>query len=117
MIEVLPESDGNLLAVRAVGKLTRRDYRDELIPRLKAIFRDHGKARFLLEDFNGWEVAALWDDARFGLAYRHSFERIGIIGAPGWVAFSLKVIALMVKGEMRSFLPSERSEAFDWIRR
>jgi hypothetical protein len=115
MIEVLPECNGNLLAVRAVGKLTRRDYREEIIPRFKAIFRDHGKARFLLEDFNGWEVAALWEDARFGLAHRRSFEKIAVVGAPAWVEFNLRLIALIIEGEVRMFPPSERSEAFSWI--
>ena len=116
MIEVLPESDGNLLAVRAVGKLRRSDYRDEIIPRLRAIFHDHGKARFLLEDFDGWDVGAFWDDARFGLAHRQAFERIGIIGGPRWVVLSLKIVALTMDGEVRTFSPGERGEAFEWIK-
>lgn len=115
MIEVLPESNRNLLFLRAVGKLTHRDYKDEIIPRLESIIRDHGTIRFLIEDFNGWEVAAFWDDARIALTYRNAFERIGLIGAPRWVAWGLKLVALVVKGEIRIFLPSERSEALNWI--
>ena len=115
MIEVLPESNQNLLFLRAIGKLTHRDYKDEIIPRLQLIMRDHGKIRFLIEDFNGWEVAAFWDDARIALIYRNAFERIGIIGAPRWVAWGLKLVALVVKGEIRIFAPSERSEALNWI--
>ncbi|NIO39976.1 MAG: STAS/SEC14 domain-containing protein [Burkholderiales bacterium] len=115
MVEVLPESNRNLLLVRAVGKLTHRDYKDEIIPRLESIIHKHGKIRFLIEDFTGWEIAAFWDDARIGLTYRTAFERIGIIGAPRWVAWALKLVALVVKGEIRIFAPSERSEALSWI--
>ena len=76
MIKVLPESKENILVLRAVAKLTDQDYKDVLIPRLESIIREHGKARLLLDmgnDFHGWEAAALWDDARFGLAHRNDF--------------------------------------------
>lgn len=115
MIEVLPESNHNLLFLRAVGKLTHQDYKDEILPRLQLIRRDHGKIRFLIEDFNGWEAAAFWDDARIALTYRNAFERIGVIGAPGWVAWGLKLVGLIVKGEIRIFAPCERSKALRWI--
>lgn len=116
MVEVSTESTGNILVLRAAGKLTRRDYKDVIIPRLESIIRSHGKARFLLDDFNGWEVAALWNDARFGLAHRNDFEKIGVIGAPRWVAWSLKLVALITSGEFRSFAASERGAALSWIK-
>ena len=70
MVEVLPGTHGSVLLLKAVGMLSDADYRNVLIPRLEAIITEHGKARLLLDlsDFFGWELAALWDDARFGLA-------------------------------------------------
>ena len=32
MIDILPESQGNILGIRASGKLTDSDYKDVLIP-------------------------------------------------------------------------------------
>lgn len=119
MIKVLPESKGNILVFRAVGKLTDQDYKDVLIPRLESIIREHGKARLLLDmgdDFHGWEAAALWDDARFGLAHRNDFEKMGVIGGPRWVEWGLKLAAMVVSGEIRSFSPGEREEALNWIK-
>jgi hypothetical protein len=119
MIKVLPESEGNVLVLGAEGKLTDRDYKDVLIPRLESIIREHGKARLLLDmgdEFHGWEPAALWDDARFGLAHRNDFEKMGVIGGPKWVEWGLKIAVLVVSGEIRSFSSSEREEAFRWIR-
>lgn len=48
MIEVLPESEGNVLGVRADGVLSGSDYEEVLIPRLEAIM-GQGKARFLFD--------------------------------------------------------------------
>lgn len=116
MVEVSTESTGNILVLRAEGKLTDQDYKDVIIPRLESIIRNYGKARFLLDEFNGWEVAALWDDARFGLTHRNDFEKIGVIAAPPWVAWSLKLVALVISGEFRTFAPGERSTALSWIK-
>ena len=118
MIEVLPESQGNLLAIRAAGKLTDSDYREVLIPRLETIIREHGKARLLLdmgEEFLGWEPAAAWDDARFGLAHRNDFEKMCVVGGPGWVDWSLKIGALFIGGELKNFPAGAREEALHWV--
>jgi hypothetical protein len=119
MINVLPESKGNILVLRSVGKLNDQDYKDVLIPRLDSIIREHGKARLLLDmgdDFHGWEAAALWDDARFGLVHRNDFEKMGVIGGPGWVEWGLKLAAVVVSGELRSFSTGESEEALNWIK-
>lgn len=118
MIKVLPESNRNILILKAEGKLTDQDYKDVLIPRLDSIIREHGKARLLLdmgEDFHGWEAAAFWDDARFGLAHRNDFEKVGVIGAPRWVEWGMKLADMVVSGETRSFSPGQREEALNWI--
>lgn len=118
MIKALPESKGNILILCAVGKLTDDDYKDVLIPGLESIIREHGNGRLLLDmgdQFHGWEAAALWDDARFGLTHRNDFEKMGVIGGPEWVEWGLKVAALVISGEIRSFSSSEREEAFRWI--
>lgn len=119
MIEVQPESQGNILILKATEKLTDQDYRGVLIPRLEAIIRRHGKARVLLdvsEDFQGWEPSAMWDDARFGVAHRGDFEKMGVIGGPRWIEWGLRLAALFVSGETRCFSPGERGQALTWIR-
>jgi hypothetical protein len=116
MVEVLPDSKGNILALRARGLLTHQDYRRVIIPRLEAMIRGHGKVRFLLENFQGWGAVAFWDDARFGLMHRNDFEKIALIGGPKCVLWALNLVALVVSGEMRTFSASERSKALSWIR-
>ena len=118
MIKVLPESKGNVLVLGATGKLTDQDYKEVLIPRLESIIHEHGKARLLLDmgdEFHGWEAAALWDDAHFGLTHRKDFEKMGVIGGPKWVEWGLNIAAMAISGEVRSFSSNERQEALRWI--
>jgi len=119
MIEVLPDSEGNILILKAVSKLTDKDYKEVLIPRLESIIHAYGKARLLLDmgdKFHGWEAEALWDDARFGLTHRNDFEKMGVIGGPKWVEWGLKLAAMIMSGEIRSYAPLERPEAMRWIK-
>jgi hypothetical protein len=118
MIKVLPGSEGNILVLKALDKLTDQDYKEVLIPRLESIIREHGKARLLLDmgdEFHGWETAALWDDARFGLTHRNDFDTMGVVGGPRWVEWGLKLAAMAISGEIRNFSLSEREEAMNWI--
>lgn len=118
MIEVLPESVGNVLIIQATGKLTDRDYKEVLIPRLESIIGQYGKARLLLdmgEEFRGWEAEALWDDARFGIAHRNDFDKMGVVGGPRWVDWGLKLAKLIMSGEIKSFPAAGREEAMRWI--
>jgi hypothetical protein len=119
MLEVLPESEGNVLILKATDKLTDQDYRGVLIPRLEAILREHDKARFLLDTgdgFPGMEPAAMWDDLRFGLAHRHDFEKLGIITSSQWMRPLMRLAARLMCGEIETFFPSERGRALDWIK-
>jgi len=118
MIKVFPESNGKVLILGAVGKLTDQDYKDVLIPRLESIIREQGKAQLLLDmgdDFHGWEAAALWDDVHFGLKPRNDFEKMGVIGGPNWVEWGMKIAALAISGEIRTFPANERDAARRWI--
>lgn len=118
MIELLPESNGNILIFSAKGKLTDQDYKEVLIPQMESIIRKYGKARLLLDmgdEFHGWEIGALWDDAYFGIAHRKDFEKMGVIGGPKWVEWGMKIAALAISGELRSFSLDEREEAMRWI--
>ena len=119
MVEVLPNSEGNVLIVKAVGKLTDRDYKEVLIPRMESIIREFGKARLLLDvgdEFSGVEAGAFWDDAHFGLTHRNDFDKMGVIGGPKWVEWGLKLAKLIMSGDIKSFSPTEREEAVSWIK-
>ena len=118
MIEILPESQGKTLGIRASGTLTDHDYQTILIPRLEAIIRTHTKARVLFQmdrGFQGWEMEAMWDDAKFGVAHRHDFEKFAVVGGPRWVDWGAKLGALFMQTELRTFSDDQLQEAWKWI--
>jgi hypothetical protein len=118
MIKVLPESHANVLGIEALEKLTDYDYKAVLIPKLDQILTEHGKARILFdmgEEFHGWELAAAWDDATFGVKHRNDFEKCAIVGGPKWVQWATKLGALIMSGEVKTFPSDQLKDAWDWV--
>jgi len=119
MIEILPESQGNILGIRANGKLTDSDYKDVLIPHLENIIGEQGKARVFCQmgdDIHGWEGEAMWDDAKFGVVHRHDFEKFAVVGGTRWVEWGTKLGALFMKTNLRTFTGEQLPEAWEWIK-
>ncbi|MFC1833137.1 STAS/SEC14 domain-containing protein [Thermodesulfobacteriota bacterium] len=119
MIEVLAESAGNIFGIRASGKVTADDYEQVLIPRLKEVIEAHGKARvlyYMADDMEGFELGAMWDDAKFGLGHRDEFEKIAVVGGPQWVQWGAQVGAHFMKGVLRVFPGDQLQEAWEWVR-
>ncbi len=118
MIKVF-KHEGNIICLQASGKLTHDDYQQVLIPQLQQVVNKHGKARVLLamgEEFNGWEPAALWDDAKFGMTHRTDFEKCAVVGGPKWVEWATKVGALIIPCEVKTFPSNQLADAQLWIK-
>ncbi len=120
MFEILPRSAGNVLAIRASGKLSADDYEKVLIPKLNALFKEHKRLRVMIEfadDFACWSSAeAVWDDAKVGLKHPNDFEKIALVGAPEWVQWGMKLYSLFVHGKVKSFPRGAEEEAFEWVK-
>ncbi|WP_432737983.1 STAS/SEC14 domain-containing protein [Maridesulfovibrio sp. FT414] len=117
MIEVMPESSGPMLAVRATGTLSGNDYSEVWIPALQQVIEKYGKCRCLLymdEEFKGWDLAAMWEDARFGFVHRNDFDKIAIVGGPGWVEWGTKVAGALMSGEVKTFTAEKLADALKW---
>lgn len=121
MFQIMPESEGNIIGLRASGRLTDQDYQEVLIPSLEGLIKEHGKIRllcFMDEEFAGVEAAAMWDDAKYFLPHRNAFEKMAIVGGPQWIAFITKlfVILMRVKGAVKSFPSDQLPQAWEWVR-
>jgi hypothetical protein len=119
MFQIIPESQGKIIGLRATGKLTDQDYQEILIPSLEALINQHGRIRllcFMDEDFAGLEAGALWDDAKFFLPHKDDFEKMAIVGGPKWIELAMRLFASLMKGDVKTFPSDQLPQAWDWIR-
>lgn len=119
MIEVMPESQGNVIGVKFSGKITTREYEETLIPRFEAALKEHAKVRLMYvvdEGFEGAEAGAMWDDTKLGIKHRHDFEKLALVGGAKWMAWLTKLCATFISGEIKTFSLEQLQEAWGWLK-
>ncbi len=119
MIEVMPESQGNVIGMKFGGKITTQEYEETLIPRLEAIFKEHGKARLMYvveEGFQGAEAGAMWDDTKLGFKHRNDFDKLALVGGATWMEWLTKLCAKLISGETKTFPLEQLPEAWVWLK-
>ncbi|HEB98967.1 MAG TPA: hypothetical protein ENJ05_05630 [Thiotrichales bacterium] len=116
MFERIPVEDKNIFAFKARGKLTEEDYR-QFLPQLEELIRKYGRISLYieLEDFEGWEAGAAWQDFRFGLRHDRDFDKIAIVGDKGWEKPLIKFADLVTRTRIRFFHKDEQKKAWDWL--
>ncbi len=118
MIELIQDVPGNVVAFSATGKISGDDYEEVLIPAVEAVLKAHGKVRvlgYLGPDFAGFEMAAMWDDAKIGMKHFTSWEKIALVTDVDWIKNSVKVFGFLVHGEVKLFANNEFDAAKAWV--
>lgn len=104
------------LRIKAVGKLTHKDY-EVLSPMLDSAVQavEHPQIKAFVDviELDGWELRAAWDDFKLGLKHGREFSRIAIVGDQPWEKVAAKVAGWFISGETEYF--EDPDEAMDWL--
>ena len=118
MIKILEGFPDNVIAASAVGRVTRQNYEEVLIPRVEAIAKKHPKIRCYYEigaDFSGMEPGAVWEDFRVGVEYWTRWERVAVVTDVTWIANVVNALRFLLPGQIRVFPIDEKETAHDWV--
>jgi hypothetical protein len=114
ILENLPE---NVLGVEASGTVTDDDYENVLVPAVREKREQQGRIRFLYvlgEDFDGWTMGAMWEDAKLGLKDPKAWEKIAIVSDKDWLRHTVNAFGWMIPGEVRFYGLEELDDAKAW---
>jgi len=104
------------LQLKAVGKLTHKDYK-VLTPMLdnavKAVEHPEIQALVDISELDGWELRTAWDDFKLGLKHGREFSRIALVGNKPWEKVAAKVADWFITGEAKYF--EEVDDALEWL--
>ena len=116
MVIFLPESEGNLVCCKAIGKLTDQDLHN-LAVRIERILENHSS--FLLhvnlEFFKGWEWQAAWKKKVFGKKCWDQIKKFAFVGNQKWELMINKIAQNLKNGDQRYFSNAHHSMAIEWI--
>ena len=117
MVEMIPGLPDNVLGFKAVGKITGEDYERVVIPEIESRLENHDKLRAVYEcgpEMTGFELKALWDDAKVGLKHMKAWEKIAVVSDDTLVAQGVKMFSFMVPCEIKVCEASGIEEAKAW---
>lgn len=118
MIDILPESHDNVIGIKASGKVTDRDYKEVIIPKLDDVLSRYDKGSFLYylsDEFEGFELGAMWDDLKYAGSHHKKFDKIALVGGPKWIDWTSKVCGHLVDCEIKTFEDEQLDTAWQWL--
>jgi len=118
MLELVLESQGNILGIKVRKNMSKRDYADVLLPHLDWIVQEHGKARLLFSmegAVQELETDSPWLPERFGAAHKDQIEKLTVAGAAPWDEWCLKIGEVLSGPPVSVFAPGKWEQAWDWI--
>ncbi|MHC4428247.1 MAG: SpoIIAA family protein [Planctomycetota bacterium] len=109
-------TEGNIVVVRASGKLTDADYK-LFVPHMETLLERWGRLRMLFEmdDFQGWDASGLWDEVKFHAEHRKDMKKVAVVGEKQWEKWASKLSRIFTGADVRYFDRSEHDEARAWI--
>lgn len=116
MIERIDAPDG-VLAFRAVGKISKSDYNDVFEPAIEAMIAERGEVRIVYvlgDEFEGYSVAAGWEDTKLGIEHRSAWKRCAIVTSHDWIRHGVAMFRWMFPGELKVFAASDVTGAIEW---
>jgi hypothetical protein len=122
MVERIGGLPEGALGFRLRGKLSREEYKSELMQPIYDALERGDRLRILVElpdDFEGLDAGALWEDLKAagsaGLKHRSAWERFAVVTGKDWVRQGVSVFGWMSPGELRVFGPGELDRAAAWL--
>jgi hypothetical protein len=107
---------GEMIHVTVRGKLTKEDYQ-QFVPRLEKDISENGKIRILfqMDNFHGWQAAALWEDIKFDMKHFSDIERLAMVGDKKWEKGMAVFCKPFTTAKIRFFTPDEIEQAKVWL--
>lgn len=117
MLRILGQTQDNIIATKAIDKLTKSDYA-MLLPVLVNRLQTYKKIRwyFEMENFTGWELEAFWQDVKFDIQHADDFEKIAMVGEKKWQERMTDLMKPFSEAEIKFFELEDRKIAFEWIK-
>jgi hypothetical protein len=117
MIQVLDAPD-NVVAFRAIGEVTKDDYKTVIEPAIEKLVRQIDEINFLFlidTEIKNFTAAAWMEDAIIGLKNLGKWNKAAIVtDSENAISFTNK-FSYIVPGEFRGYKKESFTEALKWV--
>jgi len=121
VVETLDGMPAGTIGLRASGELTGADYRDTLVPALRAAVESGSvRAMFVIgPEYDGFDLAAVKEDVKglvpLALEHRDAWKRLAAVTDVEWLGKAVRAFAWLMPGEVKVFALEELQDAKAWV--
>ena len=104
-----------VVEIRVVGRVTEHDM-DEILPKLEAFIRKHGKIRMIevVERFDGFDPITILDGMKFDIKHMTDVSHVAFVSDIPWISFLTGAVAAVSPVVLRTFSENELEAARAW---
>ncbi|GLX53968.1 hypothetical protein Shyhy01_69170 [Streptomyces hygroscopicus subsp. hygroscopicus] len=118
MLERAQDAPSNVDVVKAIGTVSRDDYKAVIEPLVEDARREGRRIRLLWEcgpEFRSFTPAAGWEDLKVGLGAMRLFEGCAVVTDIRWIREWTRLASFLIPCPVRVFDVDDRAEALDWL--
>lgn len=117
MIEILTDVPANVAGFRAVGEVTKEDFKTVVLPVVDQIVIKYGELNYLMiidSPLKEWTAGAWAQDLALGIQELMKWNRVAIVSDSEALGTFTDIFSVLVPGEFRGFLIEELPQAVRW---
>lgn len=118
MIEKLTDVPPGIVALKAIGKISKEDYEKVFEPLFEEARQQGLHLRLLYEvgpEYQGFTPGAAWEDLKIGPRALRLFEGCAVVSDIGWIREWTRLVSFLLPWPVRVFGIDERDKAIDWL--
>lgn len=109
-------SHDDVLAFRFSGEVTKSDYAT-FVPEVDRAIGEFVRVKILIvfDNFEGWDLGAMWSDLRFTEKHYSSVERFAVVGAARWQKVLVTLAKPFTAAQVKWFDAGDEAAAWTWL--
>ena len=118
MLKRMPNMPIGTVGFEAIGKVEDDDFEDAVEPVLRAEIAAGRKIRLLYllgPELREYEGDTLAEEMKFAARHPTSYERVAVVSDEEWLRPALRVLSVLVPGQLRAFPVAQLPAAKDWL--
>ena len=118
MLKQMADMPPGTVGFDAIGEVDDDDFEKTVEPVLRRIIADGRKVRLLYllgVRFREYEGDALKEEMKFAIHHPSAYERVAVVSDEEWLRPALRLLSVLVPGQLRGFRVAELATAKSWV--
>ena len=118
MLKQMTDMPSGTVGFEAVGEVDDDDFEKMVEPVLRRIIAEGRKVRLLYllgVRFREYEGDALKEEMKFAIHHPSAYERVAVVSDEEWLRPALRLLSVLVPGQLRGFRVAELAAAKSWV--